>query len=211
MLVNEIFLSIQGESMYTGFPTIFIRFTGCNLRCSYCDTTYAYEQGNDMSPLEVFEQVKKLHYKRVCITGGEPLLQKDLEELLLLLDDYNCTVTIETNGSVCVKNIKLGEDQSWVMDMKTPSSGCSEKMVLDNFKYLSHRDEIKFVIGDRKDYDWSKDIIKNNYIKGIITFSPIYGKIDCESMVSWILSDKLDVRFQIQLHKLIWGVDRTGV
>lgn len=209
MLVNEIFLSIQGESVSSGFPTIFIRFTGCNLRCSYCDTTYAYEDGVEMSPIKVFEKVKELHYKRVCITGGEPLLQKDLQELLVLLKTY--TVTIETNGSISVEGMTLVEGQSYVMDMKTPSSGCSDNMVLDNFRFLQGKDEIKFVIGDRIDYDWAKEIIKSNHTKGIITFSPVYGKIDYEELVSWILFDKLDVRFQIQLHKLIWGIDKTGV
>jgi len=209
MLVNEIFLSIQGESLSAGFPTIFVRFTGCNLRCSYCDTTYAYEEGIEMSPQEVFEKIKALYYKRVCITGGEPLLQKELKELLDLLDGY--TVTIETNGAVLIENVILGEGHSWVMDMKAPSSGCSEKMVLDNLKYLRNKDEIKFVIGDRKDYEWAKEIIKNHYTKGTITFSPVYGKMDYEELVNWILSDKLDVRFQLQLHKVIWGADRTGV
>ena len=209
MQVNEIFLSIQGESLSSGLPTIFVRFTGCNLRCFYCDTTYAYEEGVHLSPLEVFERVKVLHYKRVCITGGEPLLQEHLKELLLLLEGY--IVTIETNGAVLLDNSILRQGHSWVMDMKTPSSGCSEKMVLENFKSLRDEDEIKFVIGDRTDYDWAKEIIKSNYIKGRITFSPVYGKINYEDMVNWILSDKLDVRFQIQLHKLIWGVDKTGV
>ncbi|NLL06025.1 MAG: radical SAM protein [Clostridiaceae bacterium] len=209
MQVNEIFLSIQGESLSSGFPTIFVRFTGCNLRCSYCDTTYAYEDGVQMSPVEIFEQVKRLHYKRVCITGGEPLLQVDLKELLALLEGY--IVTIETNGAVSIEDILLTEGHSWVMDMKAPSSGCSENMMLDNFKYLRNEDEIKFVIGSRADYDWAKEIIKSNYLKGTITFSPVYRKINYEDMVNWILSDRLDVRFQIQLHKLIWGVDKTGV
>lgn len=209
MLVNEIFLSIQGESLSSGFPTIFVRFTGCNLRCAYCDTKYAYEEGVQMSPSEIFEQIKSLHYKRVCITGGEPLLQEDLKELLILLEDY--TVTIETNGAVSIKDVILAEGHSWVMDMKVPSSGCSEKMILDNFKFLRPKDEIKFVIGDRSDYDWAKKVIKSHYIKGTISFSPVYGKMDYEEMISWILADKLDVRFQIQLHKLIWGADRTGV
>ncbi|WP_010247160.1 radical SAM protein [Acetivibrio cellulolyticus] len=209
MLVNEIFLSIQGESISTGFPTIFVRFTGCNLRCCYCDTTYAYEDGKEMSPYEVFEEVKRFHYKRVCITGGEPLLQKDLNELLRLLGDY--AVTIETNGAVPIEDITLCEGHSWVMDMKVPSSGCSNQMVLDNFRYLRDKDEIKFVIGDRNDYDWAKGIIKNHHYKGTITFSPVYGRINCEDAVSWILADRLDVRFQVQLHKIIWGVDKTGV
>lgn len=209
MLVNEMFLSIQGESMSAGFPTIFVRFTGCNLRCHYCDTTYAYEDGKERSPKEVYEEVKKLHYKRVCLTGGEPLLQKELMELLGLLEGY--TITIETNGAVSLKDIALSEGHSWVMDMKAPSSGCSDYMLVDNFKFLRDKDEIKFVIGDRNDYDWAKDIIKNNYSKGVITFSPVYGKIEYEDMVNWILTDRLDVRFQLQLHKIIWGVDKTGV
>lgn len=209
MLVNEIFLSIQGESMSVGFPTIFVRFTGCNLRCSYCDTTYAYEEGKEMSPNEVFEEVKNLHYKRVCITGGEPLLQKELNILLGLLKDYR--VTIETNGAVSIKDLQLLEGHSFVMDMKVPSSGCSDQMILSNFGYLRDRDEIKFVIGDREDYNWAKEIIRHNYSKGIITFSPVYGKINYEDMVSWILADRLEVRFQIQLHKLIWGIHKTGV
>ncbi len=209
MLVNEVFLSIQGESMSVGFPTIFIRFTGCNLRCSYCDTTYAYEDGKEMSPGEVLEEIKRLHYKRVCITGGEPLLQKELNVLMGLLSGY--TVTIETNGSVSIKDLQLDEGHSLVMDMKVPSSRCSDQMILSNFNFLRSKDEIKFVIGDRKDYNWAKEIIKYNYSKGIITFSPVYGKINYEDMVSWILADRLEVRFQIQLHKLIWGIYKTGV
>lgn len=209
MLVNEIFLSIQGESLSAGFPTIFVRFTGCNLRCSYCDTRYAYEEGVQMSPLEVLEQIKTHHYKRVCITGGEPLLQEELKDLLDLLDGY--TVTIETNGAVSIDDVTLGEGHSWVMDMKTPSSGCSEKMVFGNFNLLRDMDEIKFVIGDRADYEWARDIVNRYHKKGTITFSPVYGKMDYEEMISWILADKLEVRFQLQLHKLIWGADRTGV
>ncbi len=209
MLVNEIFLSIQGESMSVGFPTIFVRFTGCNLRCTYCDTTYAYEEGKEMSPDEVFEEIKRLHYKRVCITGGEPLLQEELDILLALLEDY--TVTIETNGAVSIKDLRLNEGHSFVMDMKVPSSRCSDFMVLDNFDFLRNKDEIKFVIGDRKDYNWAKEIIENNYSNGIITFSPVFGKINYEDMVNWILADRLEVRFQIQLHKLIWGIYKTGV
>lgn len=209
MLVNEIFLSIQGESMSVGFPTIFVRFTGCNLRCTYCDTTYAYEEGKEMSPGEVFEEIKRLHYKRVCITGGEPLLQEELNILLKLLEDY--TVTIETNGAVSIIDLRLNGAHSFVMDMKVPSSGCSDQMIVNNFKFLRDKDEIKFVIGDKKDYDWAKEIIENNYSNGIITFSPVYEKINYEDMVNWILADRLEVRFQIQLHKLIWGVYKTGV
>lgn len=209
MKVNEIFLSIQGESLSAGFPTIFVRFTGCNLRCSYCDTAYAYEQGSEMTPAEVFEEIKKHHYKRVCLTGGEPLLQKELGELLRLLRDY--TVTIETNGSVelCPPNLSLGH--SFVMDMKAPSSGCSGQMRFENFNLLTPRDEIKFVVGSREDYEWTKRVINNYYKEGTITISPVYGKIPYADIIQWMLDDRLDARFQVQLHKLIWDPDRRGV
>ncbi|HHV28761.1 MAG TPA: radical SAM protein [Clostridium sp.] len=210
MKVNEIFLSIQGESMSAGFPTVFVRFTGCNLRCSYCDTKYAYNEGRDMTPSEIFEEIKKLHYKRVCLTGGEPLLQKEMGELMALLNGY--IVTIETNGSVDLESLILKNPKhSYVMDMKVPSSGCSDQMLFDNFDLLREQDEIKFVIGDRVDYEWAKGLISNYHRKGNITFSPIYEKIDYSTMVRWILEDKLDVRFQVQLHKVIWGPDKTGV
>jgi len=209
MKVNEIFLSIQGESLSSGFPTIFVRFTGCNLRCLYCDTTYAYEEGQELTPSEIYEQIRKLGYRRVCITGGEPLIQKDINILLELLDDYY--VTIETNGSIPLKNIIMGEKHSFVMDMKGPSSGCSKNMLFENFNFLTQKDEIKFIIGNREDYDWAKTIIKGHYKLGTITLSPLYGHIEYESIIDWILQDKLDVRFQIQLHKLIWGQDKRGV
>jgi len=209
MKVNEIFQSIQGESLYAGFPTVFVRFSGCNLRCSYCDTTYAYEEGTEMEPQEILDEIKKYYYKRVCITGGEPLLQKELEKLLLLLEDYN--VTIETNGSVDISLIKLCSKHSYVMDVKCPSSGVSYEMNFNNFEHLSDRDEIKFVIGGKDDYEWAKEIIKYYYRKGTITFSPVFGSVEYSDLVDWILKDKLDVRFQIQLHKIIWGVEKRGV
>ncbi len=210
MKVNEIFLSIQGESLSSGFPTVFVRFTGCNLRCSYCDTIYAYEDGKERTPSEVFDQIRKYFYKRVCLTGGEPLLQRDIRVLLKLLNDY--TVTIETNGSIDLRQIEMKNCRhSFVMDMKTPSSNCSDKMLPGNFDVLKDRDEIKFVIGDIDDYNWSKDVIQRYYKKGIITFSPIFGKMDYKDIIKKILDDKLDVRFQLQLHKIIWGPCQMGV
>lgn len=209
MKVNEIFLSIQGESVYTGLPTVFVRFSGCNLRCSYCDTEYAYEDGVEIEPEGIFQEIRKHFYKRVCITGGEPLLQRDLEKLLVLLKDYN--VTIETNGSMDISLMKLGPKHSYVIDMKSPSSGVSDEMRLSNFEYLSMRDEIKFVVGSKEDYEWSKTIIREHHRKGTITISPVFGKIKYSELIDWILRDRLDVRFQIQLHKVIWGVDKRGV
>jgi 7-carboxy-7-deazaguanine synthase len=209
MKVNEIFLSIQGEGVYTGFPTIFVRFGGCNLRCCYCDTTYAYDEGVEMSPLQILDEIKKHFYKRVCLTGGEPLLQSDLNVLLNLLYDYS--VSIETNGSLLLDSIQRQEGHSFVMDMKCPSSGCSDKMRFDNFAVLTDKDEIKFVVGSREDYEWAKNIIGSYYKKGIVTFSPVFGTVQYKDIVEWILTDKLDVRFQMQLHKLIWAPDKRGV
>ncbi|MDP4180887.1 MAG: radical SAM protein [Bacillota bacterium] len=209
MKVNEIFLSIQGESIYAGYPTVFVRFSGCNLRCSYCDTAYAYEDGEYMTPEEIFLEIGRYSYKRVCLTGGEPLLQKEIGELLKLLENYS--VTIETNGSLPIEAHELKHGHSFVMDMKCPSSGFSQYMLLNNFKFLSQNDEIKFVIGSKEDYNWAKAIIKENYKAGIITFSPVFGRIEYTDLINWILEDKLEVRFQIQLHKLIWGPDKRGV
>lgn len=209
MKVNEIFLSIQGEGVSTGYPTIFVRFTGCNLRCSYCDTTYSYDEGTDMSIEEIYEKIKKLKYKRICITGGEPLLQDGIGELLSLLNDYE--VNIETNGSVNLNKFKLCKKHRFTMDMKVPSSMESQKMILENFNYLGENDEIKFVIGKREDYEWCKQLIKNYYKKGIITFSPIFNKIDSKEIINWILEDELDVKFQLQIHKIIWDPEEKGV
>jgi 7-carboxy-7-deazaguanine synthase len=137
-------------------------------------------------------------------------MQEDLSELLVLLEDY--IVTIETNGSLDLKKVKLVSPKHYyVMDMKVPSSGCSDRMVFSNFDELKEQDEIKLVIGDRNDYEWSKDVISRFYKRGVITFSPVYGKIDYSEVVSWILEDRLDVRFQVQLHKIIWGPYKTGV
>ncbi len=209
ILVNEIFLSIQGESLTAGFPTIFVRFTGCNLRCSYCDTKYAYSNGIEMSPESIVTQIQKYSYKRVCLTGGEPLLQKDLPELLKLLRDYE--VSIETNGSIDLKDVKLLDKHHFVMDMKVPSSEVTDKMQFKNFNILRDPDEIKFVIGNRSDYEWARQVIKDYHKKGIITFSPIFGSVEYSNIVEWMLEDKLDVRFQLQLHKIIWDPEKRGV
>lgn len=209
MKVNEIFLSIQGEGISTGYPTIFIRFTGCNLRCSYCDTKYSYHDGIEMSPEDIYNKIKEYKYKRICITGGEPLLQEDIEKLLLLLNEYE--VNIETNGSIDISEYKLSDKHRFTMDMKVPSSMESEKMKISNLNYLRDFDEIKFVIGSRKDYEWAKKVIRKHYKRGIITFSPIFTQIAPDQIIDWILEDKLDVRFQLQIHKVIWNPEKKGV
>ncbi|WP_432408505.1 7-carboxy-7-deazaguanine synthase QueE [Wukongibacter sp. M2B1] len=209
MRVNEIFVSIQGEGTSTGYPTIFVRFTGCNLRCSYCDTTYSYDEGIEMTAEDIYSKVKEYKYKRVCITGGEPLLQEEIHKLLFLLKEYE--VNIETNGSIDISEFDLCDRHRFTMDMKTPSSFECMKMKLDNFKYLRRIDEIKFVIGSREDYEWAKKIIGNCYQRGIIIYSSVFTKIDPREIIGWILEDRLDVRFQLQIHKFIWSPEEKGV
>lgn len=209
MKINEIFLSIQGEGLFTGFPTVFVRFSGCNLRCSYCDTTYAYYEGAEMEPQSIVEEVKGHGYGRVCLTGGEPLLQTDINILLNLLKDYK--VSIETNGSVLIDKVIRKENHTFALDMKCPSSGFSGKMNFDNFKLLTDMDEIKFIIGSREDYEWAKNIIGRYFKKGVITFSPVFESTRYSDIVEWILHDKLDARFQLQLHKFIWSPEARGV
>lgn len=209
MRVNEIFLSIQGESSLVGLPTIFVRFAGCNLRCSYCDTTYAYHEGIDMSLDDIVNAIDGFGYKRVCLTGGEPLLQENIQDLLDRLKMYD--VSIETNGSVALDKFHLHPKQLFVMDVKLASSGCYNNMKLSNFDHLSERDEIKFVVCDRRDYELAKDVIKKYHKCGKILISPVFDKIDYATIVEWILKDKLDVRFQLQIHKIIWDKNKRGV
>ena len=209
MKVNEIFLSIQGESLSVGLPTVFVRFTRCNLRCSYCDTKYAYEEGEDMSVDDILNKIKEFGYKRVCLTGAEPLLQKDIQVLIDKLSDYE--VSIETNGSIDLKDVVIGENHRFVMDIKLKSSGCYEKMNFNNFEYLNKNDEIKFVISNRTDYEMAKKVINKYYKMGNILMSPVFETIEYKSLVEWILEDKLNVRFQLQIHKIIWDKNKRGV
>uniref|UniRef100_UPI00047DAE40 radical SAM protein n=1 Tax=Caldanaerobius polysaccharolyticus TaxID=44256 RepID=UPI00047DAE40 len=210
MRVNEIFTSIQGESSSAGYLTVFVRLTGCNLRCSYCDTRYAYDEGVLMTAEQVYGEVVKKGVKRVCITGGEPLLQSDVQKLIDMLEEYE--VSIETNGSIDLSRFRLPINHRFVMDVKVPSSGFSDAMDYSNFDRLRNHDEIKFVIGNREDYIWSKEVIKKYYKKGVIIFSPVYKAIEPDQIASWIIEDRLDsVRFQLQLHKYIWNPTIRGV
>jgi 7-carboxy-7-deazaguanine synthase len=211
MKVCEIFASIQGESSYAGLPCVFVRLTGCNLRCAYCDTQYAYEEGLEMSVDEALEKVKNFGIKLLEITGGEPLLQ---QESLLLIDkllEERFHVLIETNGSLSIKNID--RRVSIVMDIKTPKSGMFEKMDLINLKYLKHTDEVKFVISDSEDYEWAKDFIKayNLTEKCLVLLSPAYGVINPADLAGWIVQDRLPVRLNMQLHKYIFPKTERGV
>lgn len=211
MKVCEIFASIQGESSYAGLPCVFVRLTGCNLRCTYCDTQYAYEEGLEMSVDEAIEKVKNFGIKLVEITGGEPLLQ---EESLLLMEkllDEKFHLLVETNGSMSIKNID--RRVSVVMDIKTPKSGMFDKMDLINLKYLKHTDEVKFVISDSEDYKWVKDFINAYSLteKCLVLLSPSYGVINPAELVKWIIGDRLPVRLNMQLHKYIFPENTRGV
>ena len=213
LLVNEIFFSIQGESSYAGRPCVFIRLAGCNLRCSYCDTPYAYEEGSLQEISDIEGQIRSFGCRLVEITGGEPLLQAETPELIRMLLDRRYTVLMETNGS---RNIGLIDERCVrIVDVKCPSSGESKKNRLENLAIITPNDEVKFVIGDRADFDYAKEIISAHLscrsgLKPPL-ISPVFGRINPASLAKWILTDQLDVRLQIQLHKVIWGTETRGV
>ena len=211
--VNEIFYSIQGESSYAGRPCVFVRLTGCNLRCSYCDTRYAYDEGDDLEIGEIIDRISSHRCALVEITGGEPLIQKDTPVLTQRLLDLGFEVLLETNGSM---DISVVEDRCVrILDIKCPSSGETKNNDLENLKRLRPKDEIKFAIGSREDYDYAKKILSftdraKEYVKPPL-FSPVYGLLNPELLAQWILADHLDVRMQMQLHKIIWNPETRGV
>ena len=211
--INEIFFSIQGESSYAGRPCAFVRLTGCNLRCIYCDTQYAYEEGTWLEIPEIVRHVSLFNCRLVEITGGEPLLQEQTPELIRTLLNQAFTVLLETNGS---RDIGAVDERCIrILDIKCPSSGESEKNRLENLDVLTPNDELKFVIGGREDYEYAKFILSTflpgrSHLKPPL-LSPVSGKIDTQTLAQWILQDRLDVRLQLQLHKLIWNPERRGV
>ncbi len=211
--VNEIFYSIQGESTYAGRPCVFIRLTGCNLRCSFCDTQYAYEEGGLLEINHIFEQIAPMECRLVEITGGEPLMQEKTPVLIesLLEDGYE--VLLETNGSFDISRV---DDRCVkIVDIKCPSSGMKERMDMENLNRLSGRDEIKFVLGTREDYEYAREIVshmKSRFLKiNSINFSPVFGQLSPEVLAEWMLSDHLPCRLHLQIHKYIWGPDARGV
>jgi len=211
MKINEIFKSIQGESSYIGLPCTFVRVTGCNLRCNYCDTTYAHYEGTEMAISSIVERVSRLRSKLVCVTGGEPLADKESPFLIDELIHKDYTVLVETNGShdiriVSPKAIKI-------MDVKCPDSDMSHEMHWKNMDYLTKSDEVKFVLNSRNDYDWMKGIIKKYHLSDVsnVLAGTVFGKISPHAVVRWILEDNLKVRFQLQIHKYIWDPLTRGV
>ena len=208
--IFEIFYSLQGESSRVGLPTIFIRLSGCPMRCHYCDTAYAFQGGSMMTIDEIMEAIKKYHTHYVTVTGGEPLAQKEVLNLLKVLADQNFKVSLETGGGLSIKEvdprIKI------ILDIKTPESGEEKKNYWENLNFIHLKDEIKFVLCSREDYDWAKKIIDQYKLpeKCDVLFSPVYQKLNNTDLGNWILEDQLPVRMQIQLHKLLWG-EKPGV
>ncbi|MBF0412478.1 MAG: radical SAM protein [Desulfamplus sp.] len=212
--VCEIFYSIQGESTFSGLPCVFVRLNGCNLNCRWCDTLYAKEdEGSVMQIEEILQQLERFECNLVEITGGEPLIQKDTPVLVDTLLNKGYQVLVETNGTISINTIS--DKCIRIVDIKCPSSGESKKNLFCNIDILGEQDEIKFVIADKTDYDFAKDIIINTNLKHInasrIHISPVYGSIKPEQLASWMLNDKIKARLSMQLHKIIWHPDKRGV
>jgi 7-carboxy-7-deazaguanine synthase len=203
--ITEIFHSLQGEARDVGRPTVFVRLTGCPLRCVWCDTTYSFHGGEWRDIDAILDEVKSYDAKHVCVTGGEPLSQKRCIDLLKQLCDAGYDVSLETSGAIDVSAVD--PRVSRVVDVKAPGSGEVEKNLWSNLDVLTARDQIKFVLADRADYDWSRDVIAQRDLSARcdILFSPVYGKLAPRDLAEWILADRLPVRMQIQLHKLLWG------
>ena len=208
--ITEIFHSLQGEARNVGLPTVFVRLTGCPLRCQYCDTAYAFTGGEWMEIDAILDEVKKYNTSHITVTGGEPLAQKNCIDLLRQLCDQNYDVSIETSGAILVDEVDNRVIK--VLDLKTPASGELTKNKFENFVLLNKEDQIKFVICDENDYRWAKKIIDEHNLGNIceILFSPSHDQLDAAILAGWVLRDQLNVRFQVQLHKYLWG-DKPGV
>lgn len=203
--ISEIFHSLQGETSRVGLPTVFVRLTGCPLRCTYCDTSYAFSGGQDMEIAQIMEQVAQHGARYVTVTGGEPLAQKNCLPLLSALCDAGYEVSLETGGALDVSGVDARVVK--VLDIKAPASGESEKNRWDNLSALNAHDEIKFVLCDEADYAWAKAVMREHALdkKCAVLFAPVQGKLSPTDLAEWILRDHLPVRMQVQLHKLLWG------
>jgi 7-carboxy-7-deazaguanine synthase len=209
--VNEIFFSIQGESSQMGLPCVFVRLTECDLRCTYCDTEYAFYEGEMLSLEHIIERVSSYGCKLVEITGGEPLLQPEVYELMTRLCELDFSVMLETSGHILVDKVDARVKK--IIDMKTPSSGMLRKNDYRNLEIAAPTDEIKFVIGSRLDYDWAKNVIEQYRLTERLTvlMSVVFGELSPQTLAEWILADRLPVRFQLQMHKYIWSPETRGV
>jgi 7-carboxy-7-deazaguanine synthase len=212
LTINEIFHSIQGESTYAGRPCVFVRLTACDLRCGWCDTPYAFHEGRKMSVDEVMADVEARGCPTVEVTGGEPLLQPDVYPLMQRLLDSGKTVLIETGGHRSIANVPAGVVR--IMDVKCPGSGESAKNDWNNLAHLTKRDEVKFVIADRRDYEFARDLMLEEDLPervNAVLFSPVHGVLQAKLLSEWVIADRLDVRVQLQVHKYIWTPETRGV
>jgi 7-carboxy-7-deazaguanine synthase len=206
--VTEIFHSLQGESSRAGLPTVFVRLTGCPLRCAWCDTDYAFSGGETMTLGEVLVEVARHGSRQVCVTGGEPLAQKACLPLLAALCDAGYSVSLETSGALDIAQVDARVSR--IMDLKAPASGEADRNHWENLDRLNAGDEIKIVLADEADYEWAKSVLAARRLDAIcpVLLSPVAGKLDAKRLAEWVLRDKLPVRVQLQLHKLIWGSER---
>jgi 7-carboxy-7-deazaguanine synthase len=212
LTVNEIFHSIQGESTFAGEPCVFVRLTACDLRCSWCDTVYAFHEGRKMSVEEVVAEVARYQCATVEVTGGEPLLQQDVYPLMSRLLQDGKRVLLETGGHRSIEHVPDGVIR--IVDVKCPGSGESARMDWQNLQRLSLSDQVKFVIKDRPDYEFARDVVAREQLDtraGCVLFSPVHGVMNARELAEWILSDRLPVRLQLQAHKYIWPPDTRGV
>ncbi len=211
MRVTEIFHSIQGESSFVGQPCVFIRLTGCPLRCAWCDTEYAFYGGNEQSMEDILGKVESYGCRLVEITGGEPLAQSDAVPLITKLCEQGYDVLIETSGAIDTAAVDTRAHV--ILDVKCPGSGMSDRMHWPNLDRLSMKDEAKFVLADRADYEWARQVLERHELatRCTVLMSPVFGSLDPRQLAEWVLADRLPVRLQLQLHKLIWAPDMRGV
>ena len=212
LTINEIFHSIQGESTHTGRPCVFVRLTACDLRCSWCDTPYAFTEGSKMSLNAIVSQVEQYGCDLVEITGGEPLLQRDVYPLMEQLLDAGCTVMLETGGHVSIRDVPARVIR--IVDVKCPGSGEAARMHWENLELLRAQDEVKFVIRDRADYEYARGVLARHRLAdrtAAVLFSPVHDVLPAKDLAGWILEDRLPVRLQLQSHKFIWSADTRGV
>ena len=212
LTINEIFHSIQGESTYAGRPCVFVRLTACDLRCRWCDTPYAFHEGRKMSVDDVMADVEARGCPTVEVTGGEPLLQPDVYPLMQRLLDSGKTVLIETGGHRSIASVPAGVIR--IVDVKCPGSGESDKNDWSNLALLTRRDEVKFVLADRRDYEFARDLVIREALPSrvnAVLLSPVHGELDAKRLAEWVIADRLDVRVQLQVHKYIWSPDTRGV
>tara|TARA_Y100001934_G_scaffold195349_1_gene230381 strand:+ start:238 stop:912 length:675 start_codon:yes stop_codon:yes gene_type:complete len=201
--ITEIFVSLQGESTYAGCPTVFVRTTGCPLRCVYCDTAYAFSGGKLMPLSDIVTTVQQYQVQHVTVTGGEPLAQPATHALLEMLCNHGYLVSLETGGAIDVSSVDRRVKK--VVDIKTPGSGEMERNLLHNLNAIAKTDELKFVIADRADYEWSRQFVAEHDIDATVLFSPVHETLDARVLADWVVADRLAVRFQMQLHKYLWG------